>query len=262
MNETNRPACRAQHQVLFTMLTTLCVLAGCGSAEAPPAAPVDSPVATAPAPVALLHENIAPAREALQGGRVDEARGLLEAIPDDDPSYLVALRELGTLYASVGEHDAALRAFTTLTSYETDNPDLFYGRAWVEFAAGDPVAAELSTLRVLELAPDSLPARYNVAFFRLAQGRLTEASQAYHRAMKRDFAMEYVANARGHLLRLQESRPEFADVHFALAAIANAMGNRAEEEAELERYLAMEPAGPAVQVASRRLEELKGAAGS
>lgn len=229
---------------------------GCGTedGEGPRAVPAAEEQAELPAG---LHPELLAAQEALEAREIGEARRHLEAVPPDDPSYLIALSNLTTVYAALGELESALETYRRLAELKSDDPKVFLGQGWVEYQLGHLEGAELCALRAIELAPEDPEARYNVAFFRLAQGRLPLAVVSYHRAMLRDVGMPYVATARGNLLRLQEERPDFPDVHYALAYFANSLGNRRDEVEELERYLAMDPVGPAVEVARSRLAEAR-----
>ena len=69
--------------------------------------------------------------------------------------------------------------------------------------------------------------------------------------------MEYVVQAREHLLMMQKTRPDYPDVHFMLAFFANAIGNHGEEVDELEKFLAAEPQGAVAETARTQLEEAR-----
>jgi tetratricopeptide (TPR) repeat protein len=204
-----------------------------------------------------LHPELLEAQKALGERDLRKARRHLEAVPADDPSYLLALDALTTVCVTLGELESALQIYEELVELKGEDPQLFLGMGWVQYRLERFGEAELATLRAIELAPEDPGARYNVALFRLAAGRLPEAITAYQRAMKRDFEMAYVRTARAHLLGMQEARPDFPDVHYVLAYFANSLGNHREEIDELERYLAMDPQGPAVEVAIGRLEEAR-----
>jgi tetratricopeptide (TPR) repeat protein len=203
------------------------------------------------------HPELIAGRESLAAGRLDEARQHFERVPATDASYLTAQSELATVHAALGDPELSLQMLEQITRMDTGNPDLFVNQSWILYSVGRLEEAELSALRAIELAPDAVAPRYNVALFRVAQGRLPEAIEAYRRAMLRDFAMDYVSRAREHLVQLTVTRPDFADPHYALAYFANSLGNRKDELDELERYLAMNPTGPAVEVARARLEEAR-----
>lgn len=224
--------------------------------EAPPAEAGEAGGA-----VVEVHPEMLAAQEAAAAGDLQETRRHLEAVPPEDPSYLIALGNLTTIYTTLGELELALDAYRKLAELKGDDPQVFLGMAWTQYRLGRYGEAEVSALRAIELDGEDAASRYNVAFFRLAQGRLPEAVRAYHAAMKLDFDMAYVGSAEGHLLRLLEERPDFAEVHYILAYIANAKGNRREETDELERYLDLAPQGPVADVARARLAEARAALG-
>jgi tetratricopeptide (TPR) repeat protein len=222
------------------------------SAQGGPAA------AAQPASEAIaLHPNIIAGLEALKEFRTAEARELFMQVPEDDPSYGEALKNLANIQWQEGDYEGALTSYSMLSTLFPNDIVTYINLSWAQYRLGLYADSELSTLRALEIAPDSVAARYNVAFFRLAQGDIPASMLAYHRAMRRDGAMEYVGTAREHLLQMQAARPDFPDVHYALAFFANSIGNRQLEMEELELYLAMDPEGPAVEVARARLAEAR-----
>jgi len=244
------------------LLLLLVVTGACqGPAEEP--APAERAGVEAPALTSEdLHPGLLAAQEAIETQDLEEARRQLESVPPDHPSYLLALGNLTTVYATQGELELALDTYRKLVELKTGDHQVFLGMGWVQYRLGLVEGAEHSALRAIEIASEDPESRYAVAFFRLVRGRLPEAVEAYHRAMQLDFEMVFVGTARAHLLRLQQERPDFPDVHYALAYFANSLGNRREEIDELERYLAMDPEGPAVEVARSRLEEARKAVGS
>jgi Flp pilus assembly protein TadD len=203
------------------------------------------------------HPDLQAGLEALREARPDEAREAFERVPENAPGYLEALSNLAKLQWQEEDFEGARSSYAKLTAIRPDDPVPYINLSWAQYRLGRPADSELSTLRAIEVAPDLVSARYNVAFFRLAQGNTADAIPAYVRAMRRDGAMEYIGTARAHLMQLQSDQPEFPDVHYALAFFANSIGNRQLEVEELERYLAMNPAGPVAEVARKRLAEAK-----
>lgn len=257
MRQRNADFSRATTGAALALLLLLLSAAACDRAAEEGGAPADPAAGDSALSTDDLHPGLLAAQEAISARDLGEARRQLESVPADDPSYLLALGNLTTVYATLGELELSLETYRKLAELKTGDPQVFLGMGWVLYRLGRLPDAEVAALRAIEIASDDAEARYNVAFFRLAQGGLPAAIEAYHRAMKLDFDMIYVSTARAHLLRLQEERPDFPDVHYALAYFANSLGNRLEEIEELERYLAMDPAGPAVEVARGRLEEAR-----
>jgi tetratricopeptide (TPR) repeat protein len=222
-------------------------------------APGERNPATAPGQAAApaLHPDVVAGLEALREFRTADARALFERVPETDPGYGEALKNIANMQWQEGDFTGALKSFSDLTAILPNDAVNYINLSWAQYRLGLIADSEVSTLRAIEVAPDLLAARYNVALFRLAQGDIPMAMIAYNRAMRRDGALEYVGQAREHLLQLQAERPDFPDVHYALAYFANSFGNRQQEIEELERYLAMNPEGPAVEVARARLSEAR-----
>jgi tetratricopeptide (TPR) repeat protein len=236
----------------------LATFTGCDRKAEPEDAKADeSATGEAGAKPPEIHPELLAAEQSLVARDLAGARRHLEAVPEGDPSYHSALLNLAPIYLSMGELELALQTYEKLALLQSRDPRIFIDTSWVQYRLGRLDDAEFSALRAIELASDDPEPRYNVAFFRLAQGRLAEAAEAYLRAMKLDFDSTYYKTARAHLLRLQEERPDFPDVHYALAYFANSLGDRVEEMNELERYLAMDPKGPTVEVARARLADAR-----
>jgi len=206
---------------------------------------------------ATLHPDVVAGLAALREFRTDEARALFERVPETDPGYGEALKNIANMQWQEGDFAGALKSFSDLSAMLPNDAVNYINLSWAQYSLGLLADSEVSTLRAIEVAPDLLAARYNVALFRLAQGDIPMAMIAYNRAMRRDGAMEYVGQAREHLLQMQAARPDFPDVHYALAYFANSFGNRQLEVEELELYLAMNPEGPPVAVARARLAEAR-----
>lgn len=211
-----------------------------------------------------MHPDLVAGREALEAGRLDEARGLLENVPAGDPAHAQALRELVRVHAARGDHAATEDAVSRLIALRPEREEvrgelaeLYIVLGWTQYLQDRALDAELNTLRALELQPDSVHARYNLGLYRLVQGDRPRAIQAYARAMDLDAAMRYVTRARENLAELREERPDFADVHYALAFFANSLRDRESEVEALERYLELMPDGPASDQARKMLAEAR-----
>lgn len=257
MHHRNERCSRPTLAAVSVLLLLLAAAGACQRAQEEPGPETDLAAAKSAAAPADMHPGLQAAAQALAAQDLPGARDHLESVPPGDPSYPSALANLLTVYASLGEMEAVAESYAKLAAVRTGDPQLFLGMGWAQYRLGRFAEAEVSALRAIELSAEDPEPRYNVAFFRLAQGRLSEAIEAYHRAMKLDFEMGFVYEARGHLVLLKEQRPDFADVHYALAYFANSLGDRSEEMNQLERYLAMDPQGPAVEVARTRLTEAR-----
>ena len=226
------------------------------SLTAPIAAEGTSFVAFEAGPTASadLHPDLLAGIEALGNDETERARGLFEGIPNTDPGYLIALRNLGIAQDRLGDHDGSFESFSTLATYEPENADAHLSAGWAKFRLGRYADAELSSLVALEVDHQHVAARYNVALIRVAQGKLQLAIGAYQRALKLDTPRSYTVQARDHLIELSERQPDLPAVHYALGFFANTLGSRSEEAESLERYLAFNPTGPAADTARENLE--------
>ena len=208
---------------------------------------------------ARLHPDLTAGLEALRAEDLHTARDRLLRVPNTDPGYALALDNLGQVYEKMGDMAAAAKSYSEIISLQPENPEPYVSLSWVRYHLGDLEAAEIATLRTLEIAPRHVQARYNVALFRAAQGKVAEAIRAYSRALSMDPDRRYRWQAEDQLLTLSASRPDLADAHYALAYLANARGDPGEEIKRLENYLSLDPSGPAAETAKARLAEARGA---
>jgi tetratricopeptide (TPR) repeat protein len=198
--------------------------------------------------------------QALAESRLDDALLLLEGIPEDDPAFLAARFNIGIAHERAGDGVAAVRALLDVAERQDESADLYAALGRAYSLTQQYELAERVTLRSIELETQHLPARYLVAFVRVAHGRLIDAIAAYNRAVSLDPAQAYLAQALADLERLHTARPDHPGTHYALAFLANAGGRESEEIVELDHYLELGPEGPAVSVAEERRKALAAAA--
>jgi tetratricopeptide (TPR) repeat protein len=210
----------------------------------------------------ITHPDVEAGLEALRIGENEKARELFSRVPATDASYTVALQNLGLANEKLGNFEAATEVYRGIIALQPDNPEPYMSLAWAQYQMGRFDEAEFSALRVLEISSGHIPARYGVALFRVAGDRIAEAIQSYMRAIKLDPAGAYFPQAEDHLELLRADQPELASVHYALAYFANARGDRRQELEHLERFLALEPSGPAAATARERLTEARTAVGA
>ena len=204
-----------------------------------------------------LHPELEKGIAAYGAERFEEATEHLRQIPSSDPSYLLALRNLGIVYTAMGQPEAALQSLSELCELQPDDADLLLHLAWAQYRLDRPFDAEVTTLRALEVDPEHARARYDVGYFRVVQGKLDEAARAYYRAVGQHGDRNRFSRAHDDLLELHTRRPELGAVHYVLAFMANTAGDSAEEVEELEHYLELEPEGNAADVARARLAEAR-----
>ncbi len=228
-----------------------------GDADAVPVQP--EPL---PAPEILIgtevHPALAEGLEALQDNRLEEARASLEQVPETDPGYLVALRNLGQVRALLGDWEGAREALERLVSMQLDTHDALAALGQVYYRLGDYDAAEVAALRALEIEAGDPMLRYDLALYRVAQDRLAEALDTYERAIDRDPDHGRVMKALQRLIALHDEHPELPSVHYSLAYFARRLARLDLEIEELEHYLATEPTGQTGQFARERLAEARG----
>ncbi len=216
------------------------------------------PAASAKTPLPEnLHPNLAAGLEAIQDNDHEKAAGLLAGVPSEDPGYALALQNLGFVQYQAGNAQESLETYNRLRSLQPEEAHTHIGLSWALFGLRRYDEAEHAGLRALELDSNNVAARYNVALFRVARGRIEDAILSYRRAQRRDSMNKHLAMGLNDLKRLEEREPELAEVHYALAFFANSRGARQEEMDELEIFLKMDPTGPAADQARTNFERLK-----
>jgi tetratricopeptide (TPR) repeat protein len=195
-------------------------------------------------------------QRALSEGRFDEALERFRSVPPGDPAHAVALQHQALVEERRGEPQRALELFVEIAGLEPENPEVHVQLAHALYLVGRVAEAEFAALRALELAPRHGPARYDVALYRVAQDRLPEAIEAYHRAVALSGDRETAERAMAALERLHERRPELPAVHYALAFFGSTLGLAEREREELEHYLAGNPQGATAERARERLASL------
>jgi Flp pilus assembly protein TadD len=107
--------------------------------------------------------------------RFGEARELLEAAAEADPSNPTAAANLGAAQLHAGDVDAAEASFRRAASVQPERPDVHYGLGKVQVHRHDPAAALVHFDRACALAPADARARNMRALMLLALGRYPEA---------------------------------------------------------------------------------------
>ena len=204
---------------------------------------------------AELNPDLTEGLQALQDNRLEEARASLENVPEIDPGYLLALRNLGQVRALLGDWEGAREALERLVAMQLDTSDALTALSQVQYRLGDFDAAELSALRALEIQEADPMLRFDLALYRVAQDRLAEALDTYERAIELDPERTRTMKALQRLMALHDEHPELPTVHYALAYFARRFARLDLEIQELEHYLAKSPQGQTADFARQRLEE-------
>ena len=136
------------------------------------------------------------------------AQAGLAALPDNTD----LLGRLARAQLATGEHQQAIITYTRLASLLPKSAAGPLGLAEAQLAANDPVAAQRSVKRALDLVPDALPAQR--LGIRLA---LRQRQPAAALALAKDVQRQRPRLAEGHLL---EGEIHLADKHWDLALAA------------------------------------------
>jgi len=213
------------------------------------------PAAAGAAPAVDLAPAIGAAVEAARAADYEEALRLFGTVPPTDPGYVVARRGYGSVQVELGRPLEAVDTFDALLAIAPEDAEVRVARSWALYHLGRYDRAEAETLRALEIAPQHPGARYNVAFFRIMQGRVAEAIPAYQRALRNDPEGRHMTRALEDLALVAQTRPDVHQVHYALAFFANTQGRTDTEVEELELFLEAVPTGPVAETARQRLAE-------
>ena len=221
------------------------------------------PQETAPAAEAVpvdestLHPEMRHGLRALSEGRDDAAIVHFRAVPADSPDFGAAQLRGAIALAKRGDLKEAQLALFAVSERNPDNPEVLASLAWLFYLDADYDRAERTALRTLELDPAHLDTRYNIALYRVGQGRTQAAVRSYLRAMREDPAGREISVHRERLYTFHESHPDVPAGHYALAFLANSMQDRRTEIDELEHFLELVPEGSEAESARQKLSEAR-----
>ena len=223
----------------------------------PPSGPAGETAAPEPVNEATLHPEFRAGLAALDEERNEDAARHFSAVPPEAPEYPTALQRLAVLQAKSGAVVEAQASMFRLLEMRPNDPEVHAVLGWLFYLAEDYDRAELAALRTLELDSEHLSTRYNVALYRVAQGRTQRAVSSYLRAMREDPSGREIAVHRERLRDYHDDHPESLSAHYALAFVANAMQDRVTETEELEHYIELAPEGPELEAARVKLREAR-----
>jgi tetratricopeptide (TPR) repeat protein len=224
------------------------------SAVPPETNPAAEPVAV---DESTLHPEMQNGLRALREGRDDQAIAHFRAVPTDSSDFAAAQLRGAVALAKRGDLEEAQLALFQVTERHPDNPEALASLAWLFYLDADYDRAERTALRTLELDPAHLPTRYNIALYRVGQGRTQAAVRSYLRAMREDPAGREISVHRERLYTFHETHPDVPAGHYALAFLANSMQDRRTEVDELEHYLELVPEGSEAESARQKLSEAR-----
>ncbi len=171
-------------------------------------------------------------RSLLALGLVKEAVVELEAAVNINPRQPAARLELARAHERAGNLSGAVEQFRQLRELAPRDPEYAYqlGRAYMKLSAW-------CIREIARIAPDSARVYQTLAENHVAQGRTSEAEQAYLKASAAD--------------------PRLAGIHLALAQIYLQDGKPDEAQREIERELAIVPESAMALALKRKLERAR-----
>ncbi len=130
----------------------------------------------------------------------------LEVAGEDQTEWVQRL--LVQFYAERGYRmvEAGLPAASALLEENPTDAELYSWLGWMQFLSGQPIEAETSLRRALELEPDLISARYSLARLLERQGDLGLALTEYRRVIDWDTSGSFRERALKDLQRLGKSR--------------------------------------------------------
>ncbi len=119
-------------------------------------------------------------------GRLDEARSELQTVLDTDPDIVPVLALLGRISAQDFDADSALRCYRRVLEIEPNHFDAAFGAACIELDSCRFAEAAEDFARCIELEPDNLQVRLNLALCLQELGRQEEALDHYREILRRE----------------------------------------------------------------------------
>lgn len=184
-----------------------------------------------------------------------EAR-VLTRLSHVDPWLAFAFERLSFIAFDRDDPLAAGQALAVAVTLQPGSDLYWTNLGWSQYLLGLLGPSEESSVRATLLAPQQLVAHYNLGLVRTVTGRLQEALTSYDTALRQD----PIVNADA-ILDLQEALelyPREADVHYALAYLLEADGQRALAAHHYGAYARRVPEGSFTQRALARVELLSG----
>ncbi|MCH7779650.1 MAG: tetratricopeptide repeat protein [Acidobacteria bacterium] len=231
------------------------------SVPATAAGPAGAGAIPGPIDESSLHPELKLGLDAANEDRGQDAIRHFRAVPADSNNYPTALRHLAILAAREGDYDDAIASLLQLTKQRPDDPEVHASLGWVFYLAEHYNDAEYAALRVLELDPSHVSTRFNLALYRIAQGRNQLAISSYIRAMRADPNGKQVTRHRDRLRFFHDEHLDRPTPHYALAFFADSMQDPRTEIDELEHYLELATAGPEKDAAEEQLEQARAEVG-
>jgi len=119
-------------------------------------------------------------------GRLEEALSAYSRVPEGDPFYVDALRNMGALYLARGELNHASETLTRALTIEPDHPGTLNNLATTLKAQGRLPDALALFKKLLDLTPDFLEAWHNLGQLYLELGRYPEGVEAFSKVLAKN----------------------------------------------------------------------------
>ena len=191
-------------------------------------------------------------------GDLELEKEVLQALSHENPWLVFPFERLSFIALDQNQPLAAAQALAAAVQLDPDG-DLYWANlGWSQYLLGSLAESEQSSIRATLLAPGQLVAHYNLGLVRTVTGRLAEALTSYDEALWRD----PIVNADA-IVDLQDAlrlHPGEPGVHYALAYLLEADGQRAAAAAQYAAYARLVPTGNLSLRALERAESLSGPA--
>ena len=119
----------------------------------------------------------------LQGGRLNEAKILYQAVLDQQPNQPIALHTLGLLNYQAGDPQSAIQLIERAISVKPDFAEACNNLASIHLELGQLENAVAEYRRAINISPNLVEAHYNLATIYQTQHRLDDAIRHYQEVL-------------------------------------------------------------------------------
>lgn len=172
-----------------------------------------------------------------------------------DPWQVWAFERLSFIAFDEDRPLDAGQALAVAVQLEPDSDLYWTNLGWAQYLLGLPGQSEQSSTRATLLAPQQYIAHYNIGLVRTVTGRIAEASAAYDTALRYDPAVDEAAI--DDLRAALQLYPDEPAVHYSLARLLEAAGQRAEAVRYYGSFLRRQDSGEFAERARARIVQLQ-----
>ncbi len=217
------------------------------------AAPADTVRAALPA--ADVPALIVYAVYARSTGETDLEQEALQRLTRLDPWQVWAFERLSFIAFDEDRPLDAGQALAVAVRLVPDSDLYWTNLGWAQYLLGLLEQSEQSSIRATLLAPQQYIAHYNIGLVMTVTGRIAEAASAYETALRYDPAVDDAAiDDLTAALRLYPDEPA---VHYSLARLLEAAGQRAEAVRHYTSFLRRHDRGEFAERARARIVQLQ-----